>query len=209
MVRWPRCANAGGREPATSPRPPVLDQGATSELTKTMLKGSSVLGTSARAIHLAYISSASDAEAAGGFSVTTLPSVMCTPLMLPRMLDSPLDVLAVSSADCAGGAATTCSWAAVLPFTAAKRAASCSFSLRSFSIMDATSSSPASVATIPFSLLSNGVLDALHVHVACTPRSRNLREPIFIVRPAGLANERSLRIDAASLSSALLTIFAA
>jgi hypothetical protein len=43
----PRAANAGGSEPATSPKPPVLAHGATSELTNTIFMGSSVGTTSA------------------------------------------------------------------------------------------------------------------------------------------------------------------
>ena len=35
ITRWPLAAKAAGRAPQTSPRPPVLDQGATSEETKT------------------------------------------------------------------------------------------------------------------------------------------------------------------------------
>lgn len=35
ITRWPLAASAAGSAPQTSPRPPVLDQGATSEETKT------------------------------------------------------------------------------------------------------------------------------------------------------------------------------
>ena len=36
MTLWPRCASAMGRDPTTSPRPPVLLQGAASAETKIM-----------------------------------------------------------------------------------------------------------------------------------------------------------------------------
>jgi len=44
MTRWPLLARAMGRLPATSPRPPVLLHGATSEDTKMVSRGLSVCG---------------------------------------------------------------------------------------------------------------------------------------------------------------------
>ena len=39
ITLWPRLASSTGREPTTSPRPPVLDQGATSVEMKTIFMG--------------------------------------------------------------------------------------------------------------------------------------------------------------------------
>ena len=44
MTLWPRLASSTGREPTTSPRPPVLDQGATSVEMKTIFMGRLALG---------------------------------------------------------------------------------------------------------------------------------------------------------------------
>ena len=45
ITLWPRAARAMGRDPTTSPRPPVLLQGATSAETKTMSRGVSACST--------------------------------------------------------------------------------------------------------------------------------------------------------------------
>ena len=44
MTLWPRLASSTGSEPTTSPRPPVLDQGATSVETKTIFIGLAAFG---------------------------------------------------------------------------------------------------------------------------------------------------------------------
>ena len=44
MTLWPRLASSTGSEPTTSPRPPVLDQGATSVEMKTIFMGRLAVG---------------------------------------------------------------------------------------------------------------------------------------------------------------------
>lgn len=65
MTRWPRSAMACGSAPMTSPRPPVLLQGATSADTNTMSSGLVVAGGGLRAAHRIRVSTQESGSTVG------------------------------------------------------------------------------------------------------------------------------------------------